>query len=152
MSIEKDIKSKFRNEGHKAAVNIILTSNWILEKQKIHFDRGGLTAQQYNILRILRGSNTPLSTLQIRERMLDKMSDTSRIVDRLIAKNFVEKCVNRHDKRLVDVTITQNGRDLLQMMDKYSHEIDQVFSNLTETEIIQLNLLLDKSREQRNEE
>jgi DNA-binding MarR family transcriptional regulator len=152
MSIEKEIKSKFRNGGHKAAVNIILTSNWVLEKQKTHLDRGGLTPQQYNILRILRGSTTPLSTLQIRERMLDKMSDTSRIVDRLIAKNLVEKYINRHDKRLVDVTITQNGRDLLEMMDNYSSEIDNIFQNLTELEINQLNFLLDKTRKQNNDE
>jgi DNA-binding MarR family transcriptional regulator len=148
MSIEKEIKSKFRSEGHKAVVNVILTSNWVLEKQKIHFDRGGLTAQQYNILRILKGSKTPLSTLQIRERMLDKMSDTSRIVDRLIVKKLVEKNVNIQDKRLVDVTITQNGRDLIQMMDNYSTEIDQIFINLTDTEIEQLNYLLDKARQE----
>ena len=147
MSIEKDIKSKFRNDGHKAAVNIILTGNWVLEKQKIHFDRGGLTSQQYNILRILKGSNIPLSTLQIRERMLDKMSDTSRIVDRLIAKELVEKCVNSNDKRLVDITISLKGRTLIQEMDRFSHEIDHIFRNLTEVEISQLNYLLDKTRE-----
>lgn len=147
MSIEKDIKSKFRNDGHKAAVNIILTGNWVLEKQKIHFDRGGLTSQQYNILRILKGSNTPLSTLQIRERMLDKMSDTSRIVDRLIAKELVEKCVNSNDKRLVDITISLKGRTLIQEMDHFSYEIDLIFCNLTEAEINQLNYLLDKTRE-----
>ena len=147
MSIEKDIKSKFRNDGHKAAVNIILTGNWVLEKQKIHFDRGGLTSQQYNILRILKGSNIPLSTLQIRERMLDKMSDTSRIVDRLIAKELVEKCVNSNDKRLVDITISLKGRTLIQEMDRFSYEIDHVFCNLTESEINQLNYLLDKTRE-----
>jgi DNA-binding MarR family transcriptional regulator len=149
MSIEKEIKSKFRNEGHKAVVNIILTSNWVLEKQKIHFDRGGLTAQQYNILRILKGSKTPLSTLQIRERMLDKMSDTSRIVDRLIVKKLVEKTVNIHDKRLVDVTITQSGRDLIQIMDNHADEIDNIFQNLTEAEINQLNFLLDKARQEK---
>ncbi len=147
MSIEKDIKSKFRNEGHKAAVNIILTGNWVLEKQKIHFDRGALTPQQYNILRILKGSNTPLSTLQIRERMLDKMSDTSRIVDRLIAKDLVEKCVNNTDKRLVDITISLKGRHLIQEMDHFSYEIDHIFRNLTDDEINQLNFLLDKTRE-----
>jgi DNA-binding MarR family transcriptional regulator len=147
MSIEKEIKSKFRNEGHKAAVNIILTSNWVIEKQKPHLDRGSLTPQQYNILRILRGSNLPLSTLQIRERMLDKMSDTSRIVDRLMGKKLVEKCINRCDKRLVDVTISQTGRDLLDTMDNHSNEIDNIFQNLTEAEIQQLNFLLDKTRE-----
>jgi DNA-binding MarR family transcriptional regulator len=147
MSIEKDInQSKFRDEWHKASVNIIFTSNWVLEQQKKHFDRGNLTAQQYNMLRILKGSPTPLSTLQIRERMLDKMSDTSRIVDRLVTKGLVEKKVNQLDKRLVDVIISNKGRELIDWMDNYAYEIDDVLKNLSAEETTQLNLLLDKAR------
>lgn len=148
MSIEKDIKqqSKFRNEWHKAAVNILYTNGWLLQQQKQHMDRGGLTSQQYNILRIMKGSSTPLSTLQIRERMLDKMSDTSRIVDRLIAKGLLSKSVNQLDKRLVDVSITQQGRELLEWMDNFTYELDTILENLTEEEARQLNCLLDKAR------
>ena len=147
MSIEKDInQSKFRDEWHKASVNIIFTSNWVLEQQKKHFDRGNLTQQQYNMLRILKGSSTPLSTLQIRERMLDKMSDTSRIVDRLVTKGLVEKKVNQLDKRLVDVIISIKGRELIEWMDNYAYEIDDVLKNLSADEATQLNLLLDKAR------
>jgi DNA-binding MarR family transcriptional regulator len=147
MSIEKDInQSKFRDEWHKASVNIIFASNWVLEQQKKHFDRGNLTAQQYNMLRILKGSPTPLSTLQIRERMLDKMSDTSRIVDRLVTKGLVEKKVNQLDKRLVDVVISIKGRELIDWMDNYAYEIDDVLKNLSTEEATQLNLLLDKAR------
>jgi DNA-binding MarR family transcriptional regulator len=147
MSIEKDInQSKFRDEWHKASVNIIFTSNWVLEQQKKHFDRGNLTQQQYNMLRILKGSPTPLSTLQIRERMLDKMSDTSRIVDRLVTKGLVEKKVNQLDKRLVDVIISTKGRELIDWMDNYAYEIDDVLKNLSAEEATQLNLLLDKAR------
>lgn len=147
MSIEKDInQSKFRDEWHKASVNIIFTSNWVLEQQKKHFDRGNLTQQQYNMLRILKGSSTPLSTLQIRERMLDKMSDTSRIVDRLVTKGLVEKKVNQLDKRLVDVIISTKGRELIEWMDNYAYEIDDVLKNLSADEATQLNLLLDKAR------
>jgi DNA-binding MarR family transcriptional regulator len=148
MSIEKDIsQTKFRDEWHKASVNIIFASNWVLEKQKKHFDRANLTPQQYNMLRILKGSQMPLSTLQIRERMLDKMSDTSRIVDRLVAKELVKKEVNKADKRLVDVTISMKGRELIEWMDNYAYEIDDVLKNLTEKEAQQLNALLDKARE-----
>jgi MarR family transcriptional regulator, 2-MHQ and catechol-resistance regulon repressor len=148
MSIEKDInQTKFRDEWHKASVNIIFTSNWVLEQQKKHFDRANLTQQQYNMLRILKGSPTPLSTLQIRERMLDKMSDTSRIVDRLVAKELVKKEVNKADKRLVDVTISIKGRELIEWMDNYAYEIDDVLKNLSEKEALQLNALLDKARE-----
>ncbi len=98
MSIEKDIQqSKFRNEYHKTVVNLIFTYNWITEKTKQFFEKGDITSQQYNILRILRGAGKPLSTLQIRQRMLDKMSDTSRICDRLVKKELVQKviCKNR---------------------------------------------------------
>ena len=92
MGIEKDInQSKFRNDYQKAGINLIYTFNWMTEKMKILFEKFGLTSQQFNILRILRGAGQPLSTLQIRQRMLDKMSDTSRIVDRLILKGLVKK-------------------------------------------------------------
>ena len=152
MSIEKEInQSKFRNDWQKALVNIIYTCNWVMEEQKTHLDRGGLTLQQYNILRILKGSGQPISTLQIRERMLDKMSDTSRIVDRLIAKNLVEKCINQTDKRLVDVSISQKGIELISWMDNYTHEIDDILKNLTEEEVVQLNDLLDKVRQKKEE-
>lgn len=150
MSIEKEInQNKFRNNWQKALVNIIYTCNWVLEQQKSHLDRGGLTLQQYNILRILKGSGKPISTLQIRERMLDKMSDTSRIVDRLIAKNLVEKCTNQTDKRLVDVSISQKGIELIEWMDNYTDEIDSIMNNLSEAEVQQLNILLDKVRDKK---
>ena len=81
MGIEEDIsQSKFRNEYQKGVVNLIYTYNWMNERMKHLFDKEKITSQQFNILRILRGAGKPLSTLQIRQRMLDKMSDTSRIV------------------------------------------------------------------------
>jgi DNA-binding MarR family transcriptional regulator len=98
------------------------------------------------MLRILKGSSKPLSTLQIRERMLDKMSDTSRIVDRLVTKGLVEKKVNQLDKRLVDVIISIKGRELIDWMDNYAYEIDDVLKNLSAEEATQLNLLIDKAR------
>jgi len=147
MGIDKDIHStNFRNKYHKAVVNIIFTNNWIMERHKEIFDRGDITPQQYNILRILRGAKQPLSTLQIRQRMLDKMSDTSRIVDRLLKKGLVSKVVREADKRLVDVSITETGLDLLTQLDGYNDEIDKILSNISEHEVEQLNLLLDKIR------
>jgi len=147
MSLDKDINSsKFRNEFHKAIINIIFTNNWIMERSKEIFERGDVTSQQYNILRILRGAKEPLSTLQIRQRMLDKMSDTSRIVDRLLKKELVKKVVCITDKRLVDVTITQKGLDLLIELDKYNDELDNMLSSISEEEVCKLNQLLDKIR------
>ena len=147
MSIEKDIKQKkFRNEHQKSIINIIYTFNWVTEQSKVILERGDVTAQQFNILRILRGAGAPLSTLQIRQRMLDKMSDTSRIVDRLIVKGLVKKNVCKADKRLVDVNITDKGRKLLAKLDKYEEEMDAIAGNLSEAEAKSLNKLLDKIR------
>jgi DNA-binding MarR family transcriptional regulator len=106
-----------------------------------------ITHQQYNILRILRGSKKPLSTLQIRERMLDKMSDTSRIVERLVKKNLVEKKVCDTDKRLVDVSISQNGLDVLKRLDEKNGELDAILDNLSPKEAEVLSDLLDKMRD-----
>jgi DNA-binding MarR family transcriptional regulator len=147
MSIEKDInQSKFRNEHQKGLVNMVFTYNWITEKLKVFFERGDLTMQQFNIMRILRGSDKPLSTLEIRERMLDKMSDTSRIVDRLVLKQLAKKVVCKTDKRLVDVTITEKGRKVLEKLDKYQDDLDGILGGITEAEAKTLNKLLDKIR------
>ncbi len=149
MSLEEDIKQKkFQSQHQKAGINIIYTYNFLSEKMREHFSAHDLTQQQFNVLRILRGSNpNPLSTLQIRERMLDKMSDTSRIVDRLLKKELVSKQVCGNDKRLVDVCITKNGLKLLSKMDRSEMDLSQTMANLTEMEAKELNRLLDKVRE-----
>ncbi|MFN8242482.1 MAG: MarR family transcriptional regulator [Ferruginibacter sp.] len=147
MSIEQDInQKKFRNEYQKVTINLIYTYNWITEQSKSIFEKADITSQQFNILRILRGAGTPLSTLQIRQRMLDKMSDTSRIVDRLILKGLVKKNICKTDKRLVDVSITDKGRKLLEKLDKHDAEMDAITGNLSEAEAKTLNKLLDKIR------
>lgn len=149
MSLEKDInQASFRNLQQKSMVNIIYTYHWVVERIKQFLSEEDITLQQYNILRILRGSYPrPLSTLQIRERMLDKMSDTSRIVDRLILKGLVQKSVARTDKRLVDVLISDKGKKLLEKLDIGNVQLDGIIHGLTEDEMITLNRLLDKIRE-----
>ena len=118
------------------------------DKTKCVFEAEDITAQQFNILRILRGSfPEPLSTLQIRERMLEKMSDTSRIVDRLIAKGLVKKITCKNDRRLVDVIITDKGKKLLERLDIRQDEIDRVLGNLSEKDANILSDLLDKIRD-----
>lgn len=147
MSIEKDINQKtFRNEYQKSVINLIYTYNWVNEKTKMILDRCEITSQQFNILRILRGAGEPLSTLQIRQRMLDKMSDTSRIVDRMVKKGLVKKVICKSDKRLVDITITEKGKKLLDELDRYEDEIDGILKNLSAGEAETLNSLLDKIR------
>ncbi len=147
MSLEKDInQKKFRNEYQKSVVNIIYTYNWMTEQLRQVFEKEGLTMQQFNILRILRGNNSPLSTLQIRERMLDKMSDTSRIVDRLIIKELVKKSVCKTDKRLVDVFITDKGKKILTKLDKAQDKMDYIINSISVAEAKVLNKILDKLR------
>ncbi len=148
MGIEEDIQqNKFRNPHQKAAINLLYTYSWMRERTKAIFDAEEITPQQFNILRILRGSfPQPLSTLQIRERMLEKMSDTSRIVDRLIAKGLVKKITCKNDRRLVDVIITDKGKKMLERLDTRQDEIDGVLGNLSENEANILSNLLDKIR------
>ena len=149
MGIEKDIQqTKFRNAHQKAAINLIYTLSWMRDKTRCIFDAEDITSQQFNILRILRGSfPQPLSTLQIRERMLEKMSDTSRIVDRLISKGLVKKVTCNTDRRLVDVIITDKGKKLLERLDEKQNEIDGVLGNLSEKDANILSDLLDQIRD-----
>ncbi len=148
MGIEKDIQqTNFRNEFQKMGINIIYTANWLNEKMGQILATEDITQQQYNILRILRGSDAPLSTLKIRERMLDKMSDTSRIVDRLIVKGLVEKTACIKDKRLVDITVSKKGLQLLEKLDSLNDHIDSVLKGVSEKEANTMNQILDKLRE-----
>jgi len=147
MGIEKDIQQKsFRNGYQKATVNILFSANWLNEQIKVFLLEEDITPQQYNILRILRGSNKPISTLQIRDRMLDKMSDTSRIVDRLLLKGLVEKKISCTDKRLVDVNIAKKGLALIERLDQKNDLLDGILNQLNNDEVVILNDLLDKIR------
>lgn len=147
MAIENDIQQvTFQSAQQKAMLNILYTYGWLIERIKTFLASEDITHQQFNILRILRGSAGPLSTLQIRCRMLDKMSDTSRIVDRLVAKGLVKKVTCGKDKRLVDVTITDDGQKLLKRLDAEGDHITDIMGNLTEAEAETVSTLLDKLR------
>ncbi len=146
--IEEEIKQKrsFNSLQEKALVNIMYTHGWIIERMRLFFKNYGITNKQYNILRILKGSDQPLSTSQIRYRMLDKMSDTTRLIDRMITKGWVKKSVSEIDRRLVDIMITEAGLDLLDEIRGIEAKAEEIFSNLTKEEIQNLSDLLDKVR------
>ena len=148
MGIEHDIHQvHFKSTHQKAMLNILYTYGWLIERIKAFLVDEDITHQQFNILRILRGAfPDPLSTLQIRERMLDKMSDTSRIVDRLVAKGLVKKTTCGKDKRLVDVIITDAGQKLLKRLDAEGDHVNDIMGSLTEKEAETLSTLLDKLR------
>lgn len=122
------------------------THNYLMCRYQHFFKGFSVTNKQYNILRILKGANKPVSTSYIKERMLDQNSDVSRIVDRMATKDFVKKNACETDKRLVDVVLTLKGQT---MLDKIKKEMDvryDVLENLTISESEQLNALLDKLR------
>jgi DNA-binding MarR family transcriptional regulator len=148
MKIDEEIHQlKFRNEFHKLAVNMIFTHGWLMSRQTELFTRHNITGNQFNILRILRGQSPNPATINLlKERMLDKMSDVSRLVERLRVKGLVKREFSKNDRRMVDVFITDKGMKLLDEMDKLNPVYDNLFENLDEKEARRLNTLLDKLR------
>ncbi|NJC25316.1 MarR family winged helix-turn-helix transcriptional regulator [Neolewinella antarctica] len=148
-TIEKVIQqAKFSNPPHRAHVNILFTSNWLNHRTATTLKPFGLSAQQFNILRILRGrAGKPATVKLLTERMLDKMSNTSRLVDKLRDKKLVLRQECPTDRRRVDITITQEG---LELLGRASHAVEQVvaenFATLTSEDATQLSHLLDKLR------
>jgi DNA-binding MarR family transcriptional regulator len=148
MRIEEEIQStNFEDNYHKAVINITYTSGWLNNVFRCQFEKRKLTNQQFNVLRILRGQYPKPATVNlIKERMIDKMSDASRIVDRLVQKGLVSRCTNNKDRRAVDIRISEKGLEVLAVMDKEFKTKDFLKNNLTEEEAGKLNELLDKLR------
>ena len=148
MKLESEIAQRnFRNERLKLAVNIIYTHGWLNNLHAAIFKSHGITTQQFNVLRILRGQNPQPTTIKlIKIRMLDKMSDASRIVDKLRQKGLVVKHVSEVDKRHAEVFITKKGLKLLAAIDKRNKEFENHSASLSAREVDELNKLLDKLR------
>lgn len=147
MKIEKEIESKFRNESHKSMVNLLYTGLVVQGFMNDYFKQQSISQQQYNVLRILRGQYPDAVNIGlIKERMLDKNSDASRIIERLRAKKLVSRKECKTDRRQKDVLITQKGLDLLAELDKFDMEFDKVFDSFNEKELKKLNKTLDKVR------
>jgi len=146
MTLEKKIQqSKFKTPQHKLGVNLLYTSHLISYLLHQQFKDLEITHQQYNVLRILRGQHPkPCNLKLIKERILDRMSDVSRIIDKLIAKGFVERHECKADRRNVDLLITKKGLNLLTSLDHVDESFVELFKNLSKEEIKNLNDLLDK--------
>lgn len=149
MEIGKEIKqSKFKSEHQKMLINILFTSGWLNSKHASGLKPHGISSQQYNLLRILRGQHPKPATVNLLiERMLDKNSNASRLVEKLRLKKLVERATCPEDRRAVNVVITKKGLDLLVELDNLEESfIEELRENLTEQEAAQINLLLDKLR------
>ena len=150
MSIETDIKQNtpFKSPYHRVVVNLIYTSNWLAGSQTRLLRPYKLTLQQYNVLRILRGQYpNPVKVADITERMLDKMSNASRLVDKLVGKKLVLRTECPSDRRAVDVVITDKGLDLLKTLDDLQAELDKNLQDkLSPDESTVLSQLLDRLR------
>ncbi|AKD54417.1 MarR family winged helix-turn-helix transcriptional regulator [Spirosoma radiotolerans] len=150
MSIETDIKQSapFKSSYQRVIVNLIYTTNWLADSQTRLLKPFKLTLQQYNVLRILRGQfPSPIKVSDITERMLDKMSNASRLVDKLVIKKLVLRTECPSDRRAVDVVITEKGLELLKQLDSLQSEWDALLQHkLTVDEATALSHLLDRLR------
>lgn len=148
MKIEEEIKqSKFNNEYAKLLVNILFTGNWVYHSNKKFLKEYDLSPEQYNVLRILRGQYPNPSTVNLlNERMLDKMSNVSRLVEKLRLKQLVERSESSEDRRQVDILITKKGLRLLNKIDTNLVILEDQLKSLEEDEAATLNALLDKLR------
>lgn len=149
MEIGKEIKQlKFKSEHQKMLINIFYTSSWLASKHATGLKPYGISQQQFNILRILRGQHPKPATVNLLiERMLDKNSNASRLVEKLRIKKLVERAVCSEDRRAVNVIITKKGLDLLTELDKNEESFLSNLKKISNSEAEQVNQLLDKMRD-----
>lgn len=146
MEIGEEIKSKFSSPQHKAIVNIRYTSNWMGQKQLAYMSQYDLTMPQFNILRILRGAKDFMSVNTVKERMIEKSPNTTRLMDKLIDKELIERVRCEDDRRVVFVKITDKGLELLAKIDSDFEDQFLFLKSLSDEEAEQLSQLLDKIR------
>ncbi len=146
--IEEAIQQKeFKNPFNKAVVNLLFTHSYLVTAQNFLLKPHDLSPEQYNVLRILRGQQgVPTTVSSIQDRMLNKMSNASRLVEKLKLKDLVKREECPSDRRQVDILITDKGLRLLEILEKQVEESHQTLLHLTEEEAVKLNDLLDKLR------
>ena len=142
--ISKEINSKFANNRIKALLNILYTANWISGFQNEFFKSYGISPQQFNILRILKGADEPVNVQIIKDRMIERSPNATRLMDKLCAKNYIERLPCDHDRRVVKIAITKKDIELLDAIpDNFNSGL---LKNLNEDEAELLSSLLDKMR------
>jgi DNA-binding MarR family transcriptional regulator len=149
MTLEEAIKQKqFPNEIEKAFVNVLFTGNFFYNQNMKRFKPFGISPEQYNVLRILRGSDPiKLNILEISNRMLDRNSNATRLVEKLRIRGLVDRNPLETDRRQVEVGITQAGMDMLQALDMDFKKWKETYKGINQEEAKILNQLLDKMRD-----
>jgi len=142
--ISKDINSRFPSKKVKALINIKYTANWLNSHQNEFFKPFGISPQQFNILRILKGAKEPLKVQTIKDRMIERAPNATRLMDKLCAKKLINRIPCPEDRRVVHIEITESGLKLLKVISKNFKE--DLLENLSEKEAVQLSNLLDKIR------
>lgn len=150
MSLEQDIKQeRFFNEYEKVVVNILFTSSWIYNRNATRLKPHGITPEQYNVLRILRGSSPKaLMLAEITSRMIDRSSNATRLVEKLRQKGLVNRDICENNRRQVDIHITEKGLTLLKRIDSEAEGYFNSLKTITKSEAQELNRILDKLRSQ----
>lgn len=148
MKINESIKQlEFEDPQTKAWVNLMYTHNQLMDQTTHLYKKFGITRQQYNVLRILKGKGNDAATCgEVKKVMLDKNPDLSRLGDRLVAKGLILREVNEHNRREVELSITEKGQNLLKVMGPELHKNNPFLSHLSDLEAEQLSDLLDKLR------
>ena len=148
MKLEKAIQStKFRNETHKAGLNIMYTAWWLKTIMSRELKEFGITQEQYNVMRILRGKDPQeMCVKDIAGRMIEKSSNVPRIIDRLVSKKLVKRSTDQNDKRHTVMSLTENGKKLLEQTTKHINQLFDELIEMKETDALQLNLLLEQIR------
>ncbi len=148
MSIETDIKQdKFSNEFDKATVNILFTGGWLYNINATRLKKHGITPEQFNVLRILRGSHPKSMMLaEVTSRMIDKSSNCTRLVEKLRKKGLLKRDICENNRRQVDIVITEKGLTILKKIDNESDSWLETLKNITKSEAQELNRVLDKLR------
>jgi len=144
-NIAEDLQSKFQNDRIKAHLNIKFTANWLNSKEVEFFKSYGISPQQYNILRILRGAGEKTKVQTVKDRMVERAPNATRMMDKLLDKNLIERFRCTKDRRVVYASITDEGLELLTQIDKKSSGL-KLLENLTNEEAKLLSDLLDKIR------
>lgn len=148
MPLEQEVKQKFTDEYQKALVNILFTSSWLNQRNSGHLKNYNLTPEQFNVLRILRGSHpAPMRLTDISDRMIEKNSNCTRLVEKLRIKKLINRDINPSNRRQVDISITQSGLKVLNEIDREYNQWLAMLHGISEAEARELNRLLDKLRD-----